>query len=637
MTELILPIDGKDIKSLLKIMQNILDNPNNTHFHNINIKRISKALKEHEICIYILKKAGFKISQHNDRLLYDNTQLHFLLSVHQQLLSFHSELSCETNTSKSKYLIQPRNPILTYSKSKSYSCSLNECLSLEIVAQALRLYKTYTSKTYQDDQKTNENIYDCIFSKIGNDYTVVDLLNDHNHLLLHHSDEFEDAYSLLCCIVNDNNVCEFRKCLPLRRNQRDRLTNATDIYNNLDDIIEEQVLDTIHSYYLHTFDIGHKLMSNEKLSILKNTEINANTDHDIVALRMRKLLNSKRNALCNVDGLERLNNLSTKFSANGSELDRYKHGQRFYYWNWYKNQSISNDPAHSLPLMCDVADMALTHCFSSHPLSYWYVENKYVSFKEELLCNKLCCIDETIWIQLIQKATLHIDTEHVKQMQCPRRESAKFYEMQYGDSMTEKHLIAMMLYCNYDKMQRKLSETYTKSDEKESDTSLKERHSNYYFWGRSLRECVECFGTDFSPEVDSADITLFRGINQQFMFESTLANIKGPFSTTTEYAVALNFCANKGMVLEMILQPQSWIFKWLEGMEAATRLSCIDCRFISDFSSENEIFCIGGLNPFRLSTIIEPSGVNYVQYINALNHLTVGMSTRFNFGQIAFD
>eukprot|EP01084_Bolivina_argentea_P255423 429594_1 len=203
--------------------------------------------------------------------------------------------------------------------------------------------------------------------------------------------------------------------------------------------------------------------------------------------------------------------------------------------------------------------------------------------------------------------------------------------------MTEKHLIAMMLYCNYDKMQRKLSETYTKSDEKESDTSLKERHSNYYFWGRSLRECVECFGTDFSPEVDSADITLFRGINQQFMFESTLANIKGPFSTTTEYAVALNFCANKGMVLEMILQPQSWIFKWLEGMEAATRLSCIDCRFISDFSSENEIFCIGGLNPFRLSTIIEPSGVNYVQYINALNHLTVGMSTRFNFGQIAFD
>ena len=111
-----------------------------------------------------------------------------------------------------------------------------------------------------------------------------------------------------------------------------------------------------------------------------------------------------------------------------------------------------------------------------------------------------------------------------------------------------------MIYCNYDALQSKLTETYRKLADNETSQQLIRRHRNYYWIGRYLRECVDCF-KDRQYICKTAHHILYRfivyhGINKQFAFES-LDNICGPFSTTKDYNVAKNFCSTQGMILEI--------------------------------------------------------------------------------------
>eukprot|EP01084_Bolivina_argentea_P215050 365067_1 len=267
----------------------------------------------------------------------------------------------------------------------------------------------------------------------------------------------------------------------------------------------------------------------------------------------------------------------------------------------------------------------------------WYIQNKYPTFKDEMVDNQIWCISLSQWINLVQKASIHIDSAHVKKIKCPRKQSAKFYEMKYGDVMQEQHLIAMMLYCNCDTLQKKLSETYRKKNSNESDEELKLRHRNYYFWARLLRENVECFGTTKPKNKEfTMSVKLFCGINKEFTFKSMLANINGPLSTTTEFSVAVNFAQSEvetGLILELEMNTINWYYKSNEGREALNRLTCFNCQWISDFSNEMEIFCIGGMNPFRFANITTAHGDDFTRYITALNQLTAIMSNDMNWSR----
>eukprot|EP01084_Bolivina_argentea_P046083 84843_1 len=51
-------------------------------------------------------------------------------------------------------------------------------------------------------------------------------------------------------------------------------------------------------------------------------------------------------------------------------------------------------------------------------------------------------------------------------------------------------------------------------------------------------------------------------------------------------------------------------------------IKCMDMSWISDFSNEQEVFCIGGLNPFTYKNIIRSaSGINYSAYFGGLRLL----------------
>ena len=80
------------------------------------------------------------------------------------------------------------------------------------------------------------------------------------------------------------------------------------------------------------------------------------------------------------------------------------------------------------------------------------------------------------------------------------------------------HLVALLFYCNLSFHQNQLTATYRRIYWNETDKSLKRRHAEFYWWGRLLRELVECFGTSmqFAPQSK-----FYHGISSEMLFEST--------------------------------------------------------------------------------------------------------------------
>ena len=72
--------------------------------------------------------------------------------------------------------------------------------------------------------------------------------------------------------------------------------------------------------------------------------------------------------------------------------------------------------------------------------------------------------------------------------------SQKPYEIKPGSVVSISHM-SMMLYCNYDTLQSMFTATYRKTSETEKDGELKARRSNYFHFGKLLRELVECYET----------------------------------------------------------------------------------------------------------------------------------------------
>eukprot|EP01084_Bolivina_argentea_P008593 16083_1 len=414
----------------------------------------------------------------------------------------------------------------------------------------------------------------------------------------------------------------------MKRNQRDRTEIAKNegLLNNLyflpDDIILHQLLDRIHAYYLHSFDIGYKLTNEQRNNIInQDVEVKLNEDiigNDITALQINSLIKSKKNHYQNIDGLNRLNNANNKFVTDHvtdektNNLDEYSYGFRFFYWKLSQR--------HQLQAKWIIMVKPTFGVFPDNINNFnWYVSNKYQDLKEELTNNEICVIGRIQLEQSIKKALIYMKSNKVKQIFCRRQKSAICYEMYPKQLISVHHLISLMVYCNYDQLQRRFSETFRKLDKDETNDALKARHQNYYFMARFLTECAECFGMQtIKPWTE---ITVFHGIDKPISFSSMDACIKGPFSATTQYDVTKNFCNNQGIILEMAIDTD-WSIPLWESKEGFKTMTCVDMHWVSDFPNEQEIFCIGGLSRFKFKSIITALGINYVGYIGGLRTLT---------------
>eukprot|EP01084_Bolivina_argentea_P234612 394979_1 len=83
-------MDGNDecLVLTLKILQNVINHPQNNKYKNLNLNRISNRLGKSHKYLQLLLQAGFQYSNDKKRLIFDPKYSHKLLTVYDLLIDF---------------------------------------------------------------------------------------------------------------------------------------------------------------------------------------------------------------------------------------------------------------------------------------------------------------------------------------------------------------------------------------------------------------------------------------------------------------------------------------------------------------------------------------------------------------------
>ena len=172
-----------------------------------------------------------------------------------------------------------------------------------------------------------------------------------------------------------------------------------------------------------------------------------------------------------------------------------------------------------------------------------------------------------------------------------------------GDQITQQHLIAVILYCDFSALCTAFSATYRRDGVFESVESVVERHSHFWWLGRFLKEIVHYFGTDGEPENERCERgPFFCGVNCVLTVNLGALRLYGPCSTSTNREVAFNCAKSNGIILKVNN----------DGTHYSPRTRFFDCSWISNYFEEAERLFMAEKYPLRIvSVVIMRSAKNY--------------------------
>eukprot|EP01084_Bolivina_argentea_P271246 461468_1 len=255
--------------------------------------------------------------------------------------------------------------------------------------------KMQEKKISNDEEEDARNIYGKVY--LGDyltDYSTIELVNDFNELLLQRSNEFENIYNTLIQRSNNNVVCDLLKCESMRRNQRNR-NEITENENELktlyfnDDIVTQQLLDRVHCYYFHSFDMGYKITTKD----LQQNDIK-NEEYDTMGKTVRQKIYALTKAKVNsANYITRLQNkYNQMFNENNetNNIENYSFGYKFHYrTDEYDDCKCRSDVIHILA--------------------------KYSSLKVELTENQIAKICMSQFNTEYQKANEYFESKYRKE------------------------------------------------------------------------------------------------------------------------------------------------------------------------------------------------------------------------------
>eukprot|EP01084_Bolivina_argentea_P212724 361540_1 len=592
-----------DIQFLLRVFNKIFANPDVEKYRNLNKSRICKKFLNSEICLHVLYKAGFYQSENTKRLLCETNQLHKMRKISNALTNLSIKSAIISNDKESK--------LIKLAAVQQIQCDLeaiSECVGINRIRLLLKL--CYECK---DDSFIH------IQNKLNGQYTMLQIINDFVHVITEHlgDDNFENIYLYL------NIKCDLAKCITIKRNQRNRMRNTTNenVNINVNDRVRVDIIDQIHSYLLHSIDTGYKLTKTEKNAI-SNTESKQTDDNDTINhlfLKTAETLNEKRKRFRNIQGTQMRINHSKFVTKKQNKNDEIN----------YIHDDIVDTDNKAAPLI-----YSFSYCFN-----YWqkdnrlYIEQKYDSLKDEVINNEICKLEKKQYDDILNKAQLFLQSEHAKQIYCknfdfpdidsfalghdiPRNYKSKYF-YDYAPLLLH-NLIVLILYTDYDTFSYHFSSTYRHQNDKETLKELLERHRNYHWMGKHLRETVSGYGK-MCPRMGHEKDVYYHGISKNMIFSSSIAFFNHPTSTTKKIIVAQSFATNEGMVIA--LQHHSYGVPQFE------------CSWFSAFGNEEESIFIGACNPLKISNIIEcSSGAEYKQYLKAINILNHSLRGDYTYG-----
>eukprot|EP01084_Bolivina_argentea_P052975 97253_1 len=284
-------------------------------------------------------------------------------------------------------------------------------------------------------------------SQSTDDVDIHLIVNDFLSLLQKHNedDEFEYIYQAF------GGVCGIQKCQSFRRNYRNRIDVTIKAVHNITVIhsVKMQILDRIHCFYQHSFDIGYRMNFNDRL-YLKNNPYK----QDKYCLqkkqlaKLKQLLSSKHQMCWNN---MKFNQLNFQNVRQNSLEPTYSFGYKFMYG--YDNEDRYDD----------------NNIFGSKTLGI-AVSRKYYSLKAEMIYNKISRMNIVQFNNEYKKAMAHFVSDYCKKQFKHTKHSHEHRNVDI------QHLLALMIYCNYDHLQYEFSKTYREQHG--------EKHHEYYHLGK---------------------------------------------------------------------------------------------------------------------------------------------------------
>eukprot|EP01084_Bolivina_argentea_P234349 394541_1 len=399
-----------------------------------------------------------------------------------------------------------------------------------------------------------------------------------NFLHLIHS---HDTHEEIQFIANELGHCEVAYCSAFKRNYRNR-QKQYNTSNNFEtvEIVLGQILDKIHCYYNHFYDIGNKLSIKEILKISqyidKKTDQISTSNNSLdtymineAIIQIYQTLHNKKQTYKIINNNNLFDRLNKKYilSTHNENKNQYSFGYTFQYgyddepihvWNDTEKfiEATKNGPS-------NIPTPGPFEIMNDKPI---FVLRKYLSLKEELISNAISRININQFNNEYTKSQIHFRSTYCKQ--------------QFGTIVCEEshikiqHILSLMVYCNYTQLQYLFSKTYR--EKKGID------HCNFYFLGLHLKILLKTFGIQIR---DGSNTKFYHGIGEKLLFPKYIGDtdygiwIKGPLSTSSSFEVAVNFAEKNGFIVE---------FSGMEHQFPPCETKYFPASWLSDYANEKE-------------------------------------------------
>ncbi len=214
--------------------------------------------------------------------------------------------------------------ILNEPYENDYYCDqIKRCKSLKRIKCVLHYYEFIQSENKDDD---HANISKQMTEFLRNNEYEKNLINDYHHMLSLHLTQNDDDYAYINSVISKLITCQIANCKFYLRNQRDREQEITKNTSKIDQkcIFYMDILDNIHTYFVHGYDTGFRTKNNYTLQdendekSTKDDLIDDNLYHDQQMIQLRKHLTEKRRNLESIRGESRMkhNKFSTELTKN---------------------------------------------------------------------------------------------------------------------------------------------------------------------------------------------------------------------------------------------------------------------------------------------------------------------------------
>ena len=182
--------------------------------------------------------------------------------------------------------------------------------------------------------------------------------------------------------------------------------------------------------------------------------------------------------------------------------------------------------------------------------------------------------------EILPKAEAFHETKLVKSMEAD--DNYKRFGIIKGAPISKERLISMILYTDYSDLSSDFTSTFRNKTKFEGFKRTKQRHTNYYWMSRLLRETVAIYGYNNHSTGWATQQKLggpfFCGMSMVMTMPQFAIHLFCPTSTSCHIEVALKFAGEDGIIIEFMTSQE----------EYAAGLRGLDLSWISRYKEEDE-------------------------------------------------